>query len=351
MNMVQEKNWWKRIEEEMRRVHRCRMKAVLTLWGIGLLLGLGGCAEQTQDAAGEESRTTEQIPQSTEQMPQDSGQTGAETEQMAPGSGQTGTGTEQAVQSSEGTGVETDGAEDTMEAVLEQALPSVVQIYHGTPEGGHTAGSGFIMEMTDDTVYLCTNRHVIAKYDDWDVYFYDGTCVTGSKAGTDDVYDVGVVAVDRTAIPKEVQEKLKTVSYDLSSWEELGNAELPVGIVRIGQEGNVLHTLTGSLLRKETEFLWGQGEKETEVRMAITDGDSGSAVFDENGKHHEKHIHIKYNEYEAVYNIEGKLLEGILPKKQKKLVEAWIYIHQEELESLWNLMQEQGEFFKIEPLK
>ena len=71
--------------------------------------------------------------------------------------------------------------------------------------------------------------------------------------------------------------------------------------------------------------------------------------FDENGKHHEKHI--KYNEYEAVYNIEGKLLEGILPKKQKKLVEAWIYIHQEELESLWNLMQEQGEFFKIEPLK
>ena len=180
--------------------------------------------------------------------------------------------------------METDGAEDTMEAVLEQVLPCVVQIYHGTPEGGHTAGSGFIMEMTDDTVYLCTNRHVIAKYDDWDVYFYDGTCVTGSKAGTDDVYDVGVVAVDRTAIPKKVQEKLKTVSYDLASWEELGNAELPVGIVRIGQEGNVLHTLTGSLLRKETEFLWGRGEKETEVRMAITDGDSGSAVFDENGK-------------------------------------------------------------------
>lgn len=140
------------------------------------------------------------------------------------------------------------------------------------------------MEMTDDTVYLCTNRHVIAKYDDWDVYFYDGTCIPGSKAGTDDVYDVGVVAVDRTAIPKEVQEKLKTVSYDLASWEELGNAELPVGIVRIGQEGNVLHTLTGSLLRKETEFLWGQGEKETEVRLAVTDGDSGSAVFDENGK-------------------------------------------------------------------
>ena len=246
------------------------MKAVLTLWGIGLLLGLGGCAEQTQDAAREENGTTEQIQQNTEQTIQSSGQTRAETEQ--------------ALQNSEGTGAETDGAKTSMEAVLEQVLPCVVQIYHETPEGGHTAGSGFIMEMTDDTVYLCTNRHVIAKYDDWDVYFYDGTCIPGKKAGTDDVYDVGVVAVDRTAIPEEVLEKLKTVSYDLAGWEGLGNAELPVGIVRIGQEGDVLHTLTGSLLRKETEFLWGQGEKETEVRMAITDGDSGSAVFDENGK-------------------------------------------------------------------
>lgn len=254
----------------MRRVHRSGMKAVLTLWGIGLLLGLGGCAEQTQDAAREENGTTEQIQQNTEQTIQSSGQTRAETEQ--------------ALQNSEGTGAETDGAKTSMEAVLEQVLPCVVQIYHETPEGGHTAGSGFIMEMTDDTVYLCTNRHVIAKYDDWDVYFYDGTCIPGKKAGTDDVYDVGVVAVDRTAIPEEVLEKLKTVSYDLAGWEGLGNAELPVGIVRIGQEGDVLHTLTGSLLRKETEFLWGRGEKETEVRMAITGGDSGSAVFDENGK-------------------------------------------------------------------
>lgn len=28
-----------------------------------------------------------------------------------------------------------------------------------------------------------------------------------------------------------------------------------------------------------------------------------------------------------------------------------ILIHKEELQSLWDLMQEQGEFFKIEPLK
>lgn len=73
--------------------------------------------------------------------------------------------------------------------------------------------------------------------------------------------------------------------------------------------------------------------------------------FKEEGKHHEKHIHIKYNEYKAVYNLEGKIMEGKLPNAQQKLVEVWIFIHQEELLSLWNLMQEQGEYFKIEPLK
>ena len=56
-------------------------------------------------------------------------------------------------------------------------------------------------------------------------------------------------------------------------------------------------------------------------------------------------------ENKAVYNLDGIILEGKLPNKQQKLVEAWILIHKEELQSLWDLMQEQGEFFKIEPLK
>ena len=73
--------------------------------------------------------------------------------------------------------------------------------------------------------------------------------------------------------------------------------------------------------------------------------------FKEEGQHHEKHIHIKYNEYKVVDNLEGIILEGKLPNKQQKLVEAWIFIHQEELQTLWDLIQEQGEYFKIEPLK
>lgn len=72
---------------------------------------------------------------------------------------------------------------------------------------------------------------------------------------------------------------------------------------------------------------------------------------EEKGKHHKPHIHIKYNNYKIIYDFECNILEGVLPNKQKKLVEAWIIIHKIELIQLWNIMQEGKEYFKIDPLK
>lgn len=73
--------------------------------------------------------------------------------------------------------------------------------------------------------------------------------------------------------------------------------------------------------------------------------------FKEGERHHGEHIHIFYNEYNAVYSIEGNLLKGNLPLKQRKMVEAWIAIHEIELKALWKELRECGNYFKIEPLK
>lgn len=73
--------------------------------------------------------------------------------------------------------------------------------------------------------------------------------------------------------------------------------------------------------------------------------------FEKKEKHNLKHVHIKYNEYKAVYDLECNLIEGKLPNKQKKLVEAWITIHKEELYLLWDCIENEGEYFKIEPLR
>ena len=74
--------------------------------------------------------------------------------------------------------------------------------------------------------------------------------------------------------------------------------------------------------------------------------------FKDTEKHYLEHIHVQYNEYDAVYSIkDNSVLEGKLPPKQNNLVVAWMEIHKDELIALWNISQNDGEIFKIDPLK
>lgn len=69
-------------------------------------------------------------------------------------------------------------------------------------------------------------------------------------------------------------------------------------------------------------------------------------------KHNLPHIHIKYQEEEAVLTIpDGNLLEGSFKPSKMKLVLAWIEIHQEELMADWELANKGENVFKIDPLK
>jgi len=69
-------------------------------------------------------------------------------------------------------------------------------------------------------------------------------------------------------------------------------------------------------------------------------------------KHHRPHIHLRYQEQEAVVSIpEGDLLEGALKSNKMKLVLAWIEIHQDELLANWALAVEGQQVFSIEPLR
>lgn len=69
--------------------------------------------------------------------------------------------------------------------------------------------------------------------------------------------------------------------------------------------------------------------------------------------HYPPHFHARYNEFEAQILISnGNVLEGDLPKRQLRLVQAWVELHSEELMINWNdLMKNPPSFRKIEPLK
>lgn len=72
----------------------------------------------------------------------------------------------------------------------------------------------------------------------------------------------------------------------------------------------------------------------------------------DNKQHKHPHIHVKYQEFEAVFKIpNGELLDGNLPAGKTKLVLAWIELHKDELMADWELASSGQKTFTIEPLK
>jgi len=77
-----------------------------------------------------------------------------------------------------------------------------------------------------------------------------------------------------------------------------------------------------------------------------------SMYYFNNRQHKLPHIHVKYQDQEAIFSIpDGELIGGELRTNKSKLVEAWIEIHKEELMADWELAVNGQEIFKIDPLK
>ena len=69
------------------------------------------------------------------------------------------------------------------------------------------------------------------------------------------------------------------------------------------------------------------------------------------GKHHLPHIHVICGDEESVFSLDGEKLEGEISSSKRKLVEAWIEIHKEDLLANWKLLDEGEQHFKIDPLR
>ena len=77
-----------------------------------------------------------------------------------------------------------------------------------------------------------------------------------------------------------------------------------------------------------------------------------SLYFVDNRQHKKPHIHVKYQDKEAVISLPGGgVLEGSLPPSKMKLVAAWIEIHRDELMADWDLAVSGQHPYKIEPLR
>jgi hypothetical protein len=67
--------------------------------------------------------------------------------------------------------------------------------------------------------------------------------------------------------------------------------------------------------------------------------------------HHRPHFHAYYQEHVGIVAIDAvELIAGALPRRQRRLVEAWAELHRDELLEDWERLQAGEPPLRIEPL-
>ncbi len=71
----------------------------------------------------------------------------------------------------------------------------------------------------------------------------------------------------------------------------------------------------------------------------------------DNRQHHLPHVHAMYAGGEAIFAIEsGEVIDGELPRRQTRLVQAWIELRRDALMADWALAIAGRPMFPIDPL-
>jgi desulfoferrodoxin (superoxide reductase-like protein) len=95
---------------------------------------------------------------------------------------------------------------------------------------------------------------------------------------------------------------------------------------------------------------WREGETMPTISMFY--GILVLMYYRDNRRHHLPHVHVRYQGDEAAVSIEaGMVIEGALPNKQLRMVQAWIEIHKEALMVNWELAVSGEQPFRIPPLQ
>ncbi len=68
-------------------------------------------------------------------------------------------------------------------------------------------------------------------------------------------------------------------------------------------------------------------------------------------EHDPPHFHVKYQEYEAILDIENGVVHGDMPRRALNLIFEWLDLYKIELLENWKRIEQRKPLIKIEPLK
>lgn len=176
---------------------------------------------------------------------------------------------------------------DSVEEQMEYMQPTVVHIFYDYPEGSRTIssfGSGFIIDMDEEYVYICSNYHVLkeSKRAKGTIYFFDSNSTEFEYLGGSNSGDTAIARIKKSNIPQETLEQLVHVHIDTEAFETAKEGGTPLFMQIMGKEG-VRYTRIGESTYYRSGVYGLQSIPMLEASVRIVSGNSGSAIVDYEG--------------------------------------------------------------------
>ncbi len=179
-------------------------------------------------------------------------------------------------------------ASEDIDQVLDYYGPACVAITEKRDNGRSSRGSGFIVKIDDEYIYIMTNNHVVAYDANYKAEFFDKSSAPAeivNRTKTKKFHDdLGLVKVKVTDVSPETFDRLMTVHINKAYYDGLkDNAGLSVGL-RIW--GDSLNLRKDNLIKGElcelatTDDIMKADESLTRVTAKLYAGVSGSAIMD-----------------------------------------------------------------------
>lgn len=173
--------------------------------------------------------------------------------------------------------------EMTEEALLENMQSSIVKIEaevtdDAANEAFTIAGSGVIINITDSYVDIVTAHHVVELTAAPQVFFYDGSCVTGIVLAYGKQSDIAFVRVDKTLLTSDVRQ---AVCGDPDDYNALALQE---DVYLIGSSTTVAGDIVTGQVKEKDRFVELFQNEMLLCDAGVYNGMSGGGVFKADGK-------------------------------------------------------------------
>lgn len=184
-------------------------------------------------------------------------------------------------------------ADTTVADVAEKVMPAIVSVYNKFTEEseffgrkytqeGESAGSGIIIEETDNELLIVTNNHVVEGADSLSVQFIDESNCEASLKGTDASSDLAVIAVSLDSLSEETKKQIAIAELGDSDALRIGERAIAIGnALGYGQSLTVGYI---SALNREITAEDGITGTFIQTDAAINPGNSGGALLNARGQ-------------------------------------------------------------------